>query len=321
MAGKLRIQQYSIDLRKQIGRGEFGAVYSTKNCESGINVAAKQISQVHSKEDLPNNVQGELIAMNRGLKHKNIIEVFEHHFKEGSYWIFMELCDIDLDKYTQKHCSQMNYYTKLDIMRQSASGLAFLHQNNIVHRDLKPRNILLRTQDQLSPVVKITDFGTAKLLQEGQSELHTFAGTKEFMAPELLQPDPDGKLSYRKTVDTFSLGLVFLALEQATPGQPLNPTLEDPTKSAKEANAACIGLSMALRKESGGDYLRLAAILESDSLLKQHVKNLINHMTNTEPRHRPPMETVENKLLNLLNVRNACICCTVHHSIKMCNIF
>ena len=53
---------------------------------------------------------------------------------------------------------------------------------------------------------------------------------------------------------------------------------------------------MNLRKKSGGDYIRPAAILETDSLLKQHVKNLINQMTNTEPRHRPSLETVENQL-------------------------
>ena len=116
------------------------------------------------------------------------------------------------------------------------------------------------------------------------------------MAPELFQPDPDGKLSYRKTVDTFSLGLVFLALEQAKPDKALNPIIEDPAISPKEANTAFVGLAMNLRKESGGDYIRPAAILETDTLLKQHVKNLINQMTNTEPRHRPSLETVENQL-------------------------
>ena len=293
---KMQIEKYSIDLGKQIGRGAFGAVYSCMDHQSGVSVAAKQFTQVHTNREKASDIQGELIAINKRLKHENIVEVFDHHFKDGVSWIFMELCDTDLDKYTQKHCSQMNYHTKLDIMRQSASGLAFLHQNNIVHRDLKPGNILLRTEDQLSPVVKITDFGTAKLLQEGQSELHTFAGTKEFMAPELLQPDPDGKLSYRKTVDTFSLGLVFLALEQAKPDKALNPIIENPAITPKEANTAFVGLAMNLRKKSGGDYIRPAAILESDSLLKQHVKNLINQMTNTEPRHRPSLETVENQL-------------------------
>ena len=303
MAAKLQIEKYSIDLGKQIGRGAFGAVYSCLNQESGANVAAKQFTQVLADQQKASDIQGELIAINKKLKHENIVEVFDHHFKEGFSWIFMEMCDIDLDKYTQKHYSQMNYHTKLPIMRQSASGLAFLHQNNIVHRDLKPGNILLRIQDVLSPVVKITDFGTAKLLQEGQSELHTLAGTKEFMAPELLQANPDGKLSYRKTVDIFSLGLVFLALEQAKSDKTLNPIIEDPAISPKEANAAFVGLAMNVRKESGGDYIRPAAILETDNLLKQHVKNLINQMTNTEPRHRPSLETVGNKLRVLQEVR------------------
>ena len=107
-------------------------------------------------------------------------------------------------------------------------GLSFLHQNKIVHRDLKPTNVLLLTKDETEPLVKITDFGTAKLLpEEGLSEMHTYAGTEEFMAPELLQMGSDGKLHYRRSVDTFSLGLVYLAMQQATKGQPLKPVIEE----------------------------------------------------------------------------------------------
>ena len=304
----LEIEQYVVDLRTQIGRGAFGVVYSGVDKASGAAVAAKQINQVLSNEDAAKELQGELLALNKDLKHENIVTIFNHYLKEGYSWIFMELCDVDLDQYTQKNCDQMNSTCQLSIMKQAASGLSFLHLNNVVHRDLKPRNILLKTQDQL-PLVKITDLGTAKHLAEDDSMMHTYAGTREFMAPELFQADPEGKLSYRKTVDTFSMGLVFLALEQAKPGKALTPFIEDPTISPKEANAAYVALAMNLRKESGNVYIRPAAIQDTDSLLKQHVKHLINQMTNTEPRFRPSMDVVKNRATLLMDVRTSIIFC------------
>ena len=303
MARELQFQGISVDLGNEIGHGTFGTVYMGIDIESRVNVAAKRFNKICSDTaDPPADIQAELIPLKRELKHENILQVFDCPFKDGYFWILMEYCDTDLEKYTQKHCSQMNYTFKLSIMKQSASGLSFLHQNNIIHRDLKPRNILLKTKSKEIPLVKIADFGTAKLIMEDTSEMTTYAGTKEFMAPELFQSDPEGKLAYKRAVDIYSLGLVFLVLEQAISGKPMNPVMEDPVISPKEANAACIGLAMALRKESGGDYIRPAAILESDSLLKQHVKNLINQMTNTVPGYRPSLDTVENILQMLLDV-------------------
>ena len=303
MAQELRFKGISVDLTNEIGHGTFGTVYLGTDIESGVNVAAKRLNKKCSDKDPPVDLQAELIPLKRALNHENILQVFDYPFEDGYFWILMEYCDTDLEKYTLKHCSQINYTFKFSIMKQSASGLAFLHQNNIVHRDLKPRNILLQTQTKAIPQVKIADFGTAKLIMEDTtSEMHTCAGTREFMAPELFQSNSEGKLVYKRAVDIYSLGLVFLVLEQAISGRPLNPVMEDPAISPKEANAACIGLAMALRKESVGEYIQPAAILETDSLLKQHVKHLINQMTNTEPSHRPSLETVENKLQFLLDV-------------------
>ena len=94
---ELQIEQYTIDLRKQIGRGAFGAVYSCKNSKLGTNIAAKQFNQLQLGHEISgDNVQGELMTLEKGLKHENIIDVFDYHFKDGSSWIFMELCYGDL---------------------------------------------------------------------------------------------------------------------------------------------------------------------------------------------------------------------------------
>ena len=300
MAVSFSVGDFVVARDNEIGRGGFGVVFTAINVKSKLKVAAKELRLLKAKnkesDKLPKDVEAELIALKKGLQHANILEVYDYHVDSESFWLFMELCDIDLDKYMQQNCDSLNGTSKMSMILQMASGLSFLHQNSIVHRDLKPTNILLKIKDKADPLVKITDFGTAKLLPEKeQSEMDTYAGTEEFMAPELLQFGSDGKLHYRRFVDTFSLGLVFLAMEQATKGQPLKPIIEERNVSVKEAYVT-IGRAMNLRKEAGKEYIRVAVIQEGDDLVKKHVKDLINQMTNTEPRHRPAVETVERKL-------------------------
>ena len=317
MADNISVGDFVVDRDNQIGRGGFGVIFTAINVKSKLKVAAKRLSRwkASSKEsdELPKDMEAELIALKKGLQHANILKVYDYHADNENLWLFMELCDVDLDKYMQQNCDSLNYSSKLSVMHQMASGLSFLHQNKIVHRDLKPANVLLVLKDETEPLVKITDFGTAKLLsEEGLSEMHTYAGTEEFMAPELLQVGSDGRLHYRRSVDTFSLGLVFLAMEQATKGQPLKPVIEERNISVKEANVT-IGRAMNLRKEAGKEYIRVASLREGDDLVKQHVKDLINQMTNTEPRHRPALETVGRKFTLLFDVS---ILSSVEHQLR-----
>ena len=305
MADKLLVGSFVVDRGNELGRGAFGTVNTAVNVNSKLKAAAKRLSRKVSSKgsgNLPKDVEAELIALKKGLQHANILKVYDYHVDSECFWLFMELCDVDLDKYLQHNCDSVSYSSKLLMMLQMVNGLSFLHQNKIVHRDLKPTNILLVMEDETDPVVKITDFGTTKLLpEEDSSEMHTYAGTEEFMAPELLQMGSDGRLHYRKSVDTFSLGLVYLAMEQAVKGQPLKPVIEERNISVKEANVT-IGRAMNLRKDAGKEYIRVALVQDSDDLVKQHVKSLINQMTNTDPRHRPALEVAESKLTLIFDV-------------------
>eukprot|EP00939_MAST-03C_sp_MAST-3C-sp1_P005278 g5278.t1 len=75
--------------------------------------------------------------------------------------------------------------------RQTAAGMAYLHEKGISHRDLKPQNILVKRYGGPDPIqVKIADFGISR--QGSNSGLTLHAGTQPFMPPELL--DPEGLL-------------------------------------------------------------------------------------------------------------------------------
>ncbi|PAV82655.1 hypothetical protein WR25_05871 isoform B [Diploscapter pachys] len=88
-------------------------------------------------------------------------------------------------------------------------SLEHLHRQGIIYRDLKPENILLDGRGH----VKLTDFGLCKEAIEGDQKTHTFCGTIEYMAPEILM-----RCGHGKAVDWWSLGA--LMFDMLTGGPP-----------------------------------------------------------------------------------------------------
>lgn len=80
-------------------------------------------------------------------------------------------------------------------MAQIALAIDYLHQSNILYRDLKPENILI----DRNGYIKLADFGLAKFANQS----HTFCGTPEYIAPEMLTGH-----GYGKTADWWALGVL-----------------------------------------------------------------------------------------------------------------
>jgi serine/threonine protein kinase len=89
-------------------------------------------------------------------------------------------------------------------------ALEFIHENGVIYRDLKPENALLDEEGH----VCITDFGLSKTGLEGNSseKAFTFAGTPEYLAPEIIRG-----VGHDKAVDYWSLGVLLYEMLSGAP--------------------------------------------------------------------------------------------------------
>ncbi|CAM6038974.1 unnamed protein product, partial [Sphagnum compactum] len=188
---------------------------------NNIEVAVKQlfIQTKHGSEEFLNEI---LLISN--LQHRNLVALKGYclHGKEMLLvYEFVEFCDLEKFLFDTKgeYLSQvMNWPTRMKICLGVAQGLYYLHvssQTRIIHRDIKASNILL--DKDLNP--KITDFGLARPIQDGKSEIMTqkCAGTIGYLAPEYMFY---GQLSNK--ADVYSFGILLLETISGTKNQDPN---------------------------------------------------------------------------------------------------
>ncbi|KAJ2032513.1 hypothetical protein IWW57_000180 [Coemansia sp. S610] len=154
------------------------------------------------------------INLLRGIKHANIVRVFDVAETPRHVYIFMPLLrGGDLFDYIYDH-ERIDEDESKFIIYQVLLALKYLHDANIAHRDLKPENTLLVKKSAYSQVM-LTDFGMAKAT--GQQELmKTMCGTFQYIAPEMIssgaKPGEAVKVGYTTTVDCWSLGVMTYAM-------------------------------------------------------------------------------------------------------------
>ena len=151
---------------------------------------------------------------------------------ESTIWLLMEYCAHgDLNNFFGK--AELTDIQKIEIMLQIALGLEFLHSQNIIHRDIKPANILISSDSPI--VLKLADFDLRKHLEPNYdtSQMSTNVGTPHFKAPEFYM----SPRQYHQNVDTFAMGLTFLALVQGN--YPLIPQIKTPNQDSELHS--CIG--------------------------------------------------------------------------------
>jgi serine/threonine protein kinase len=198
-------------LETKIGEGGFGAVYQALHIELNRPVAVKIFRPLASNitEESLKRFRLEGVSACR-INHPNAISILDSGVSsKGIAYLVMELLQgHSLAEELQKKW-KLTPARCAEIVIPVCNVLARAHEARIIHRDIKPDNIYLH-QTKDGEVVKVVDFGIAKLLDETTNSsikvsiTAGFIGTPEYMSPERLNNLPcDGK------ADVYSLGITL----------------------------------------------------------------------------------------------------------------
>lgn len=194
----IKIPNYEIG--KLAGRGGVAEVYLATHKLLDRTVAIKLISPAKAGDHADKRFLKEAKVV-AGLRHPNIVSIYDVGVLENKYYIIMEYLEGgDLKQQIKNGISAAR---SLEILKEIGSALAHAHDKGFIHRDIKSQNIMFRADD----TVVLTDFGIVKDLtvDSGYTLDGTSIGTPHYMSPE--QAQGSSKIDYR--TDLYSLGATF----------------------------------------------------------------------------------------------------------------
>jgi serine/threonine-protein kinase len=198
-------------LKQELGRGGMGTVYAAEPLDGGPVVAIKILNAIFS---------GDAQVLHRFLEegrtcmrlvHPNILRVHEcRAADDGSPYLVMDLLEgVPLSAYT-RNGGRVSLAHAAPILQGILTGLEAAHAEGVVHRDLKPGNVFLARDPEGRFVVKLLDFGIAKVMDVAggmgnKTKTGMLLGTPAYMSPEQIRSAKD----VDARADLWSAGVMF----------------------------------------------------------------------------------------------------------------
>ena len=228
---------------EKIGQGGMGVVYRAEQTGIWRQVALKVLRPRYSRDRaLHERFRIEAATASR-LTHPNTITIYDFGVtNDGGLYIAMEMLDgVSLDQEIKK-LGAIDWERACRLGIQLCGSLHEAHESSILHRDLKPENIMLAKRGLETDIVKVLDFGIAKIMTaEGDSSQPALTagnelfGTPEYMSPEQIRGD---KLDARS--DIYSLGIIFYRMLSGQQPFPAPTPIAVLTKQLTEAAPSLI---------------------------------------------------------------------------------
>ena len=207
-------------VQEKVGEGGMGTVYRAEHCLMEKIVALKVLNPdlVSSKRSLE-QFRREIRAASR-FHHRNVIQIYDAGEGEGGiFYMAMEFADGETLEEILQRQGDLGVARSLEFFRQMLGAVGEAHKQNIVHRDLKSGNVMVVQDKQGDDLVKVMDFGIAKIAFEDASGTGSdtgglyrtqegiVTGTPQYMSPEQASGEP---VDYRS--DLYSMGVILFEM-------------------------------------------------------------------------------------------------------------
>lgn len=266
---------------KYLGKGSYGAAILVElRSDPSKKFVIKEIVIGHLKPAEQQSAKNEAEVLHQ-MNHSNITMYIESFVENSKLYIVMEHADGgDLSGAIQKRKADGKYWAEEELMRifvQICLAMKHVHDQNILHRDLKSQNIFLTQKG----MVKLGDFGIAKVLDTSEDQARTQIGTPYYLSPEICESQPYGRKS-----DVWSLGVVLyelLALEMPFQANSLPALVHkivsaEPNYSVVETrySAKLISLCRDLLSKNSDARPTVTQVVKND-YIKDHISKLLSY--------------------------------------------
>ncbi len=313
-------QRYRLD--RCLGGGGMGVVYLAMDLSLGRTVALKLLkSDLGDHEDLRKRFERE-ITISAALDSEHIVQVTDHGVMDGYPFYVMELLRGQSLGDLLRQERQLSLVRGIRIALQICAGLRVAHEGitlwregattaefiRVVHRDLKPDNVFLVPHEIMGEMVKLLDFGIAKICNEqltmtNLTSMGSFLGTCRYAAPEQWRGDED----IDGRADIYSLGIILYEMFSGTDPfglhsdtRGVNPTswltahaFTDPTPLRQLSICQALPplldqiILRCLQKDPADRYATVEELsLDLQALLDQDVVSLLHHDPTKVDRHQ-----------------------------------
>uniref|UniRef100_UPI00358ED4CD ribosomal protein S6 kinase beta-1-like isoform X2 n=1 Tax=Myxine glutinosa TaxID=7769 RepID=UPI00358ED4CD len=199
-------------LLRVLGKGAFGKVFQVRKITGSDNGRIFAM-KVLRKATIVRNAKGTAHTkaernILEGIKHPFIVDLAYAFQTGGKLYLILEyLSGGELFMQLEKEGIFLED-TACFYLAEITLALGHLHSHGIIYRDLKPENVMLNRQGH----IKLTDFGLCKESIHDEAVTHTFCGTIEYMAPEILT-----RRGHNRAVDWWSLGTLLFDMMTGAP--------------------------------------------------------------------------------------------------------
>ena len=199
----------------ELGAGAMAVTYRARDTVLNSAVALKVIDR--SAAENP-GVRSRFLREARAaaqIHHPNVAQVSHYGEQDGECFYVMELVEGETLEARIRREGPMPLSLALEITEQAARALAAAEACGVVHRDIKPSNIMLESDASGALIVKVIDYGVAKVLapQAGAGAEQTqagFIGTPAFASPEQFAENGKSRIDTRSDIYSFGVTLWFL---------------------------------------------------------------------------------------------------------------